>query len=89
MTEQQYLDACFERERAEREAAEACNEILEHSQACALLEAMTVLPLAAVAMAEWVFEEYGWPASDLDEMWLNTAGRVTWECFRLYNEMRG
>ncbi len=58
MTEHEYNAACAERERDDRWAAEACNDLLSATQANVLRLAMDCMPEAAVFLAETVFEQY-------------------------------
>jgi hypothetical protein len=85
MTEHEYNKACAERERDDRWAAEACNDLLSATQANVLRLAMDCMPEAAVFLAETVFEQYGWPDAGLDPTWLNETGRVTWSCYYSYH----
>jgi hypothetical protein len=85
-SEQEYEDACALEARNGRLAAQACNEIFTLAQAKALQLACDALPVAAVYITEAAFEEYGWPHDDLDESWLDDAGRATWEIFTAWRK---
>jgi hypothetical protein len=80
-SEQEYEDACILEGYAARMAAKACNAIFTLAQAKALQLACDALPVAAVYLTEAAFEEYGWPHDQLDESWLDDAGRATWAVF--------
>jgi len=71
-------------EADERHNAEIANQILGIDQALALLEAMRKLPIAAVGLAEVVFEAYGWPCEDVDNNWLDTAGCYTMDIYAIW-----
>lgn len=81
MTEHEYHTACAAEANRLRRNALAINDILTETQAMTLRLAMDAMPEAAVYFAETAFEEYGWPADDLDTTFLDAAGRATWEVF--------
>lgn len=83
-TESDFNADCALQARTARQAAEACNELLTIAQASALKLAMDALPEAATLIAETAFEAYGWPADEVDENWLTTAGSKTWAVFKAY-----
>ena len=83
-TEQDYDNACAEEAQNSKQAARACNDIMSLAQASALKLAMDALPQAGAFLAEAAFEEYGWPHDELDESWLNDAGRATWAVFKAW-----
>lgn len=86
-TEQEYHDDCALEGRNARLAAEACNDILTARQADFALACLRQNADEAVALVESLFDTHGWPADDLDQNWLDDAGRVTWELFQAYRSI--
>jgi hypothetical protein len=82
--ERNYHTRCVLTARTERLAAEACNDLLTGKEATALAIVLTALPNEAAQIVEVIFEARGWPADDVDEAYLSSAGRVVWDAYRAW-----
>jgi hypothetical protein len=82
--ERAYHAATATRARTERLAAEACNDLLTGKEATALAIVLAALPTEAAQIVEVIFESRGWPADDVDEAYLDGAGRVVWAAYQAW-----
>lgn len=84
LAERTYNDSAALEARSARQAAETCNDILTLRQADFALACLRQNPAESIALVEDLFDTHGWPHDDLDQNWLDDAGRVTWELFQAY-----
>ena len=82
--ERAYNASCAETARTQRQAAEACNEILTLAQADFVMACIKQNLAESFELVERLFDQEGWPNDDLDTAWLDEAGRVTWAIYRAY-----
>lgn len=82
--ERDYNDRCAANARSARLAAEACNELLSLAQADFLLACVEQNPVDSIPLVESIFDEVGWPDTDLDENWLDDTGARVWKAYRMY-----
>lgn len=82
--ERTYHTRCALTARTERLAAQSVNDLLTGKEATALAIVLTALPVEAAQIVEVIFESRGWPADDVDEAYLSSAGRVVWAAYRAY-----
>jgi hypothetical protein len=82
--ERDHHTRCALTARTERLAAQSVNDLLTGKEATALAIVLTALPVEAAQIVEVIFEARGWPADDVDEAYLDGAGRVVWAAYQTY-----